>query len=182
MKKLLGCLLVLVVIMVIWVGDPPSSSDTAPLNWWQKSQRLWQLQQQPMPHHFPVPVEGIRPDQLQDTWGAARSGGRRHEGIDIFAKTGTAVRSNTQGIVLNVGTDRLGGKVVWILGAGFARHYYAHLSAYGAYTTGAWVNVGDVIGYVGNTGNARHTPPHLHYGIYLQDGAVNPYPYLVNTH
>jgi peptidoglycan LD-endopeptidase LytH len=179
MKKLTVLLLILVGIMAVWLGYPPPSNST-PLNWWHKSQRLWQLQQQSMPRHLPIPVEGIRPSQLQDTWGAARSGGRRHEGIDIFAKKGTPIRSSTTGIVLMVGWDTLGGQVVWVLGQDLSRHYYAHLSAYGAYSTGSWVNQGDIIGYVGNTGNARTTPPHLHYGIYLSQGAVNPYPYLVN--
>lgn len=70
----------------------------------------------PAPAALPVPVAGVKPAQLADTWGGARSGGRRHEGIDIFAQRGTPVLSSTEGIVLRVGTNRLGGQVVWVLG------------------------------------------------------------------
>lgn len=139
-----------------------------------------QLQQMELSSPLAMPVENIKTRQIQDTWGTARSGGRKHEGIDIFAKRGTAVLSATQGIVLRVGTDDLGGKVVWIVGPNLSRHYYAHLNDYAdQIQQGDWVEVGEVIGYVGNTGNAKTTPPHLHYGIYLNgQGAVNPYPYL----
>ena len=77
-----------------------------------------------------MPVEGITPKQISDTWGAARGQGRKHEGIDIFAKRGTAVLSSTQGMVAKVGLDSLGGKVVWVIGPDLSRHYYAHLDAY----------------------------------------------------
>ncbi|MNI93361.1 L-Ala--D-Glu endopeptidase precursor [compost metagenome] len=82
--------------------------------------------------------------------------------------------------MVRVGIDDLGGKVVWIVGPNLSRHYYAHLNDYAdQIQEGDWVEVGEVIGYVGNTGNAKSTPPHLHYGIYLNgQGAVNPYPYL----
>jgi murein DD-endopeptidase MepM/ murein hydrolase activator NlpD len=123
-------------------------------------------------------VAGVTPAQLADTWGGARSGGRRHEGIDIFAKRGTPVLPSTEGIVLRVGTNRLGGQVVWVLGPGGQRHYYAHLDRYGDVRAGMRVAPGAVLGYVGNTGNAAHTPSHLHYGIYGLGGAVNPYPFL----
>ena len=132
----------------------------------------------PAPAVLPVPVAGVKPVQLADTWGGARSGGRRHEGIDIFAKRGTPVRSSTEGIVLRVGTNRLGGQVVWVLGPGGQRHYYAHLDRYGDVRAGMRVRTGSILGYVGNTGNAATTPPHLHYGIYTAGGAINPYPLL----
>jgi peptidoglycan LD-endopeptidase LytH len=132
----------------------------------------------PAPAALPVPVAGVRPVQLADTWGGARSGGRRHEGIDIFAKRGTPVLSSTEGIVLRVGTNRLGGQVVWVLGPGGQRHYYAHLDRYGDVRAGMRVRTGSILGYVGNTGNAATTPPHLHYGIYTAGGAINPYPLL----
>lgn len=132
----------------------------------------------PAPATLPVPVAGVRPAQLADTWGGARSGGRRHEGIDIFARRGTPVLSSTEGIVLRVGTNSLGGQVVWVLGPGGQRHYYAHLDRYGDVLAGMRVARGHVVGYVGNTGNAATTPPHLHYGIYAAGGAINPYPLL----
>ena len=132
----------------------------------------------PKPQVLPVPVEGVRQRALRDTWGGARSEGRKHEGIDIFAKRGTAVRSSTEGIVSQVGTNRLGGLVVWVLGPGGQRHYYAHLDSYSDVEAGMRIEAGRVLGYVGNTGNAKGTPPHLHYGIYDTDGAINPYPLL----
>jgi murein DD-endopeptidase MepM/ murein hydrolase activator NlpD len=130
------------------------------------------------PSSLPVPVAGVGPRQLADTWNAARSEGRRHQGIDIFARRGTAVVSATEGVVTRIGTNRLGGQVVWVLGPGRQMHYYAHLDGYANIAIGAHVMPGDALGYVGNTGNAQGTPPHLHYGIYASGGAINPYPLL----
>ena len=130
------------------------------------------------PRTLPIPVRGVRSSQLADTWEAARSNNRLHQGIDIFARRGTPVLSTTEGVVLRVGTNNLGGKVVWVLGPGGHRHYYAHLDRYAGIAAGDRVAPGTEIGYVGNTGNARGTPAHLHYGIYTGKGAVNPYPLL----
>jgi murein DD-endopeptidase MepM/ murein hydrolase activator NlpD len=133
------------------------------------------------PAILPIPVEGVAPRSLSNTWGAARSGGRRHEGIDIFGPRGGAVYSVTRGIVDDVGTNRLGGKVVWVLGPGGHWHYYAHLDNYGAITRGDVIAAGTIVGYVGDSGNAKGTPPHLHYGIYTFTGeAMNPFPLLVS--
>jgi murein DD-endopeptidase MepM/ murein hydrolase activator NlpD len=132
----------------------------------------------PAPTVLPVPVAGVTPSRLADTWGGARSEGRKHEGIDIFASRGTPVLAATEGIVMRVGTNRLGGQVVWVLGPGGQRHYYAHLDSYGDVRAGMRIDAGKVLGYVGNTGNAASTPPHLHYGIYTAGGAVDPYPFL----
>ena len=136
------------------------------------------LASQPVPTALPVPVRGVEARALRDTWGGARSGGRRHEGIDIFAKRGTAVVSATEGVVLRVSTNSLGGQVVWVLGPGGQRHYYAHLDRYADIENGQRVRPGIILGYVGTTGNAAGTPPHLHYGIYESGGAINPYPLL----
>lgn len=134
----------------------------------------------PAPLALPMPVEGVRTGALRDSWHAPRDGGaRRHEGLDIFAPRGRAVRAATEGIVLQVGNNRLGGQVVWVLGPGGQRHYYAHLDRFGDVRRGQRVDVGNVLGYVGTTGNARGTPPHLHYGIYAAGGAINPYPLLL---
>jgi murein DD-endopeptidase MepM/ murein hydrolase activator NlpD len=132
----------------------------------------------PKPAQLPVPVEGVAARALRDTWDGARSEGRTHEGIDIFAKRGTAVRSATEGIVTQVGTNRLGGLVVWVMGPGRQYHYYAHLDRYADVTAGMHIAAGRVLGYVGTTGNAENTPPHLHYGVYETGGAINPYPLL----
>lgn len=136
------------------------------------------LSARPAPTALPVPVEGVAPQALRDTWHGMRSGGRKHEGIDIFAPRGRPVLSATEGIVTRVGTNQLGGKVVWVMGPGRQLHYYAHLDDYAAIRAGDIVVAGTVLGYVGTTGNARGTLPHLHYGIYTAVGAVNPYPLL----
>lgn len=127
---------------------------------------------------LPSPLASHRPVRLVDSWGNPRSGGRHHQGIDIFAPKDTPVLSTTSGIVTSVGTNRLGGQVVWILGPGLERHYYVHLNRYGVFRAGDRVEVGAVIGYAGNTGNARGGPAHLHYGIYSKGTALNPYPRL----
>jgi murein DD-endopeptidase MepM/ murein hydrolase activator NlpD len=64
------------------------------------------------------------------------------------------------------------------MGPGGQRHYYAHLDRYSDVRRGQRIVIGDVLGYVGTTGNARGTPPHLHYGVYDSSGAINPYPLL----
>jgi peptidoglycan LD-endopeptidase LytH len=142
--------------------------------------RMAVLQAQPADTALPVPVEGVRMRQIADTWGDARSGGRTHEGVDIFAKRGTPVYSATEGYVVRIGTNRLGGNVIYILGAGGRRYYYAHLHAVSpALSVGDRVSTTTVIGLVGNTGNASGTSPHLHFGMY-QFGAQNPYPLLID--
>jgi murein DD-endopeptidase MepM/ murein hydrolase activator NlpD len=136
------------------------------------------LASMPAPETVLMPVSGVPAKGLRNTWHGARSGGRQHEGIDIFAKRGTEVRSATEGLVLRVGENRLGGLVVWVLGPGEQRHYYAHLDRFADVSDGMQVKAGTVLGYVGTTGNAAGTPPHLHYGVYNTGGAINPYPIL----
>ena len=113
-----------------------------------------------------MPVEGVLVSDIADTWGAARGGGRSHEGQDIFAPRGTAIYSATDGFVYRIGTSDLGGQTVMIAGAGGRRYYYAHLDSWADIHEGKWVDTSTIIGYVGNTGNAVTTPPHLHFGIY----------------
>lgn len=140
--------------------------------------RVIPLLREPAPTALPVPVEGVAPSQLTDTWGAQRSEGRRHEGIDIFAPRGTPVHSASRGVVVRKGWNRLGGKTVTVFGPGRWFHYYAHLDEWDAPAVGDWVEAGTVLGYVGDTGNAKGTPTHLHYGIYESGSARNPYPLL----
>lgn len=172
MRTFLRSLLLAVLVLAIWGLLGP---------WLRDAVYAMRLSAMPAPPTLAMPVAGVRPAALRDTWHAARSEGRRHEGIDIFAKRGTAVRSATEGIVLRVGTNRLGGQVVWVLGPGGQRHYYAHLDSYSDVAPGMRVEPGRVLGYVGNTGNAKGTPPHLHYGVYGLGGPVNPYPLLKNA-
>jgi murein DD-endopeptidase MepM/ murein hydrolase activator NlpD len=128
------------------------------------------------PAHLTVPVQGVDARGLADTWNAPRSGGRHHQGIDIFAPRDTPITSPVEGLVLGVGSNSLGGQVVRVLGPGRQVHYFAHLSRFGPVRRGMRIQAGQLLGYVGTTGNARGTPPHLHYGIYnLPGGATNPY-------
>jgi murein DD-endopeptidase MepM/ murein hydrolase activator NlpD len=137
---------------------------------------LLALRMQTPAARLPVPVDGVSRRQLTDSWGSPRPGRRHHEGIDIFAKRGTPIRSTTAGIVLYVGDNSLGGHVVEILGPAFERHYYAHLDSFANVHAGDAVTPGTLLGYVGNTGDASTTPTHLHYGIYSGvRTAHNPY-------
>jgi peptidoglycan LD-endopeptidase LytH len=115
-----------------------------------------------------VPVEGVRRRDLVSTFGAPRDGGRRkHEGADIFSKKGTLVVAAAPGRVVRIGNDRLGGRVVSVLGAGNRVYSYAHLDRWAeGLKVGQRVGAGDPLGTVGNTGNARTTPPHLHFAIF----------------
>jgi murein DD-endopeptidase MepM/ murein hydrolase activator NlpD len=140
---------------------------------------LYRLSRMPPALEVPVPVDGVRTRAIADTWGAARDAGRRHEGTDVFAPRGTAVLSATRGVVLRIGETGIGGRQVWVTGPGGERHYYAHLEGWAdGLHVGQRIAAGDVLGQVGDTGNARGTPPHLHYGIYGEGGALNPYPRL----
>lgn len=116
-------------------------------------------------------------------FGADRDGGkRRHEGVDIFAAKGTPAIAAVEGRITGVRENRLGGKVVWLTDMNRRQSlYYAHLDTQ-MVRVGQKVFPGDTLGLVGNTGNARTTPPHLHFGIYLSGrGAVDPAPYVFQS-
>lgn len=147
--------------------------------WAIAMREVWQLSRMPTPEALPVPVHGVKARHIANTWGGARSGGRKHQGVDIFAPRGTPVASTTRGVIARTGDYGLGGRQVWIIGPGGERHYYAHLDsiAPGIARFGR-VAPGTVIGFVGDSGNARGTPTHLHYGLYAASGAHNPWPLL----
>jgi murein DD-endopeptidase MepM/ murein hydrolase activator NlpD len=118
------------------------------------------------------PVAG--PRAFADTWGAARSGGRSHEGVDMMSPGGTPLVAVEAGSA-NFSTNRLGGNAIWLTGASGTKYYYAHLSAWEGSSRS--VSQGEVIGYVGATGNT--TANHLHFEVHPGGGrAVNPYPYV----
>ena len=128
-----------------------------------------------------MPLADVSKRQVADTWGAPRGTGRRHEGQDIFAPKGTPVLSATHGFVYNIGENNLGGQTVSVIGAGGRLYYYAHLDKYApGLEEGDRVTTRTVLGYVGTTGNAQGTPPHLHFGIYTGSGAINPLPLLTD--
>ncbi len=132
---------------------------------------------------FAFPVSGKDNTAIQSYWGADRDGGSRsHEGVDIFAKRGTPVIAVTEGRISSTGNKGLGGKQVWLRTGVFGKSlYYAHLDSV-LTRTGTKVSVGDTLGLVGNTGNARTTKPHLHFGIYESGtGAINPLPFIRRT-
>ena len=128
-----------------------------------------------------MPLEDVSKRQIADTWHAPRGTDRLHEGQDIFAPKGTPILSATNGFVYNIGENNLGGQTVSVIGAGGRVYYYAHLDAYArGLAIGDRVNTRTVLGYVGTTGNAQGTPPHLHFGIYTSSGAINPLPLLTD--
>ena len=123
-----------------------------------------------------------------DTFGAVRSdvAGGWHHGDDIFAPLGAPVLAVAHGVVFSIGWERLGGRRLWLRDDRGNEFYYAHLSAYSPFAVnGAIVNAGDVLGFVGDTGDAEGTPYHLHFEIHPvglldrgYDGAVDPTMYL----
>lgn len=129
---------------------------------------------------LPINVDPLNP--IENTYGKERPGGRVHEGIDLFAPIGTPVVSVAGGVVLFVGRDVLGGNIVKVLGGDNRIYYYAHLSRSQSPEPGSRVSRGQIIGFVGNSGNAMLTPPHLHFEILeilwvipLITRSVNPY-------
>jgi len=145
-------------------------------------------QVQVMPSGLALPVVGIKPDQLTDTFDAARSQGRRHDAIDIMADEGTPVIAASDGTIEKLFNSVRGGTTIyerspdqkWI-------YYYAHLSAYApGLHEGEQVKRGQVIGRVGHTGDASAAGPHLHFAVnsmapgerWWNGTAINPYPLL----
>jgi murein DD-endopeptidase MepM/ murein hydrolase activator NlpD len=129
------------------------------------------------------PVEGARMADIHSFFGDSRDGGRRrHEGVDIFAPRGTPILAVTEARVRRVGTRDLGGRIVLLWDEDRQLHYYyAHLETQIA-EEGSRVEPGDVLGTVGNSGNARTTPPHLHFGVYKRwFDALDPWNFLEPT-
>lgn len=124
------------------------------------------------------PVSGRDTRAVRSRFGAPRAAGRReHHGVDIFAPRGTPVVAAADGYVRSTRSNRLGGKVVWLRDSRRGQSlYYAHLDSQ-VVRAGMRISAGDTLGFVGNTGNARTTPPHLHFGIYGH-GPVDPFPFL----
>lgn len=136
-----------------------------------------------------IPVEGVTPEDLLDTFSDPRSGGRTHRAIDIMAPRGTPVVAVESGRVARIFSSRLGGNALYLVDEENAYvYYYAHLDAYArGLEEGQSVERGDRLGTVGSTGNAPDSAPHLHLAIYSRRPGsrmsrgepINPYPILV---
>jgi peptidoglycan LD-endopeptidase LytH len=135
-----------------------------------------------------IPVQGIKATQLSDTFNDARGGGREHDAIDIMAEKGSSVLAAANGKVVKLFNSKQGGLTVYQFDPTETRaYYYAHLDSYAANVVeGSQLKRGDLIGYVGSTGNASPEAPHLHFAIFVlgpekkwwQGTAINPYPLL----
>jgi murein DD-endopeptidase MepM/ murein hydrolase activator NlpD len=132
-----------------------------------------------------VPVQGVRRGALHDTFAAQRGAKRRHEAIDILAPRGTPVLAADDGEIGRISSNRAGGLAIYQVDASRRlAYYYAHLDGYApGLREGMTVRRGDVLGYVGTTGNAPRTTPHLHFAVYdllpgrrwWKGNAINPY-------
>ena len=135
-------------------------------------------------HGAVFPIAPGYDTNLIDSWGFPRMVGTEdehgHEGIDIFAPRGTPLVAAERGVIDRLGVGRLGGLKFWIRGESGSDWYYAHLDSFApGLTNGQVVEVGELLGYVGDTGNAVGTPPHLHLQLHPGGGdPVNPYPLL----
>ena len=139
---------------------------------------------------YQLPVAGVRPDQLLDTFTASRGGGARvHEAIDIMAPRGTPVLAAVPGTVEKLFLSRNGGNTIYVRSSDRRTiTYYAHLDRYApGLAEGQQIGRGQPIGYVGSTGDASPEAPHLHFAIlgvspdkgwWQSDRAINPYPLL----
>ena len=133
-------------------------------------------------HGFTFPVDD--PHNFVDSFGAPRMMGTPdahwHEGVDIMAPLGTRLFACERGVVTQVGANRLGGQIVWLKGESGTYYYYAHLNAFAPdLQQGMVVEPGQLLGFVGDTGNARGGATHLHFEVHPDGGpAVDPYPLL----
>lgn len=176
LKSILGTLLTFALLgaAAYWAWHQPFMA---------RPRAMVELSRMDPPSALAMPVHGVPATRVADTFGAPRGSDRRHEGVDIFASRGTPVLSATPGIVQSVREGGLGGRQVWVYGPAGQRHYYAHLDDWEpGLVEGDFVLAGTVLGVVGDTGNARGTPPHLHYGVYGAGGAIDPLPLLLAGH
>lgn len=130
---------------------------------------------------LPPPGTGVCPVagavSFSDSWGAPRSGGRSHKGVDMIAARGTPIVAVYSGRIKRTSNSSLGGKSVYFVSDAGDMYYYAHLDGFGDISAGMSVPAGYVLGYNGSSGNAPDWLPHLHWEYHPGGGAaVNPYP------
>lgn len=178
MKRLTKIFAVFAVTLLLLVVTGAASAISDTLLLYARVAKLYTEE----PHaKIAMPVKDVQKRQIEDTWQAPRGTGRRHEGQDIFAPRGTPILSATNGYVYKIGENNLGGQTVSVISSGGRVYYYAHLDSYApGLEVGDRVSTRTVLGYVGTTGNAQGTPPHLHFGIYTFGGAINPLPLITD--
>ena len=186
-KLLLIAFLLAVLAVVAYIYSSPTSSSSAqPV----APSAPNTITVEKLPSGLVLPVQGVRADQLTDTWGQSREGGKRaHEAIDIMASGGTLVLSALPGTVEKLFQSDRGGITAYVrTDDGQWQLYYAHLRGYApGLAEGQHLKQGQVIGYVGDTGDAGPGNYHLHFAInrmqpgqgWWQGTATNPYPILV---
>lgn len=148
--------------------------------------------EQPRPSHgVALPLAGLRASDLRDTFYEVRDGVHPHEAIDIMEPRGTPVYAVDDGVIQKLFVSKAGGNTIYQFSHDEVySYYYAHLDRYAdGIAEGMRVKRGDLIGYVGSTGNASPAAPHLHFAIFLlgpekrwsQGKAINPYPILLQA-
>ncbi|MEG3165959.1 M23 family metallopeptidase [Sphingomonas sp. PB2P19] len=185
---------VILALIVIVVGGFASVVSFGPGN----GRRLpWRAEPAATPAPVPqglltVPVQGVRRDQIADSWNDARGGGtREHHGADIMAPDGTPVVAAAPGRIEKLFQSNLGGTTLYVRSAdGAWNYYYAHLAGYApGVHEGQIVKAGDPLGFVGDTGDAGAGNYHLHFGVtrmapgqrWWEGENVNPYPLLAGN-
>jgi peptidoglycan LD-endopeptidase LytH len=148
-----------------------------------------QIDSKQFPRNLSIPVQGVAAENIRDTFDEARGSDRKHEASDILAPRGTPVLAADDGVIQKLFTSKAGGITLYQFDPNEQySYYYAHLDAYASgIHEGMKVKRGDVIGYVGTTGNAPANTPHLHFGIFKlgsekrwwEGTPINPYPILI---
>jgi peptidoglycan LD-endopeptidase LytH len=202
--RILLCVLFLAIAAVVWLALTYRATPSVPAIEFPPSNPIAigtplpadSLTPTPAPANFVgrldliIPVAGVKPDQLLDTFSDARSEGRTHDAIDIPAAAETPVLAATDGKILKLFQSERGGTTIYQLSSNQELvFYYAHLSHYAeGLAEGDLVRQGQVIAYVGDTGNAGAGNYHLHFSIavvsdpkrYWEGANINPYPLLRN--
>ena len=200
MNRLQFLFLVLLIgfVAILWLGTghvpPPATVETVPVpvesvpSVVQPLPQITQIAPITRTESLIIPVAGVRPDQLTDTFTASRAEGRTHDAIDIMAPADTPVLAAANGQIQKLFQSERGGTTIYQLSADQKMiFYYAHLARYAdGLTEGKQVRQGEVIAYVGDTGNAGPGNYHLHFSIaivsdpkrYWEGTNINPYPLL----
>jgi len=158
-------------------GDPTTTTSTGDPTTTTTIQSTTTTISPPLPPsgNGACPVAGAV--SFSDTWGAPRSGGRSHQGVDMISARGTPIAAIFEGTIKRITNSSLGGKSLWLKAKNGDEFYYGHLDGYGDISTGQAVAEGYIIGFNGSTGNAPSWLPHLHFEFHPGGGsAVNPYP------